>query len=78
MTLSALKIFLDESKRRSKAEHVFGVVKNLFKFRTTEQMQPSFQILIERGYIREEERKTGGRPTKKPLVNPLALKDRSP
>ena len=48
------------------------------KFRTMEQMQPSFQILIERGYIREEERKTGGRPTKKLLVNPLALQGRSP
>ena len=43
------------------------------KFKTVEQMQPSFQILIERGFIREEERKTGGRPTKRVTVNPLAV-----
>ena len=44
------------------------------KFKTVEQMQPSFQILIERGFIREEEKKTGGRPTRKVTVNPLAIK----
>ncbi len=42
------------------------------KFRTVDQMQPSFQILIERGFVREEERKTGGRPTKKVTINPMA------
>ena len=34
------------------------------RFKRMENMEPAIQILTERGYIREEERQTGGRNSK--------------
>ena len=62
---------VENGKAELSRRDLFNVCKG--KFKTVEQMQPSFQILIERGFIREEERKTGGRPTKRVTVNPLAV-----
>lgn len=41
------------------------------KFRQVDNMTPALQTLVERGYIREVEQKTGGRPSKIVIVNPL-------
>lgn len=42
------------------------------KFKHVEEMEPALQTLVEMGYVREDERKTGerGRPSKSILVNP--------
>jgi hypothetical protein len=40
------------------------------KFSTVEDMEPAIYELIERGYIRISQRKTGGRPTEIIFVNP--------
>jgi hypothetical protein len=47
------------------------------KFRRAEDMQPAIDELTERGYIREIEQSTGGRPTRTIFVNPLANKKES-
>jgi hypothetical protein len=41
------------------------------KFKKVEAMEPALQTLIDMGYVREIEQKTGGRPTRKLIVNPL-------
>lgn len=43
------------------------------KFKRVEEMAPALLVLIEMGYIREEENQTGerGRPSKKIVVNPM-------
>jgi len=47
------------------------------KFRCVGDMEPALHTLIEMGYIRDEDVQTGGRPTKKILVNPRAKRDKS-
>lgn len=44
------------------------------KFKTVESMEPGLYMLVDMGYIRLEEVQTGGRPTQKIKVNPLAQK----
>ena len=66
---------VENGKTELSRRDLFNLCKG--KFKTVEQMQPAFQILIERGFIREEERKTGGRPTKRVTVNPLAFNGNS-
>lgn len=46
------------------------------KFGRVEAMEPALQSLTEMGYIRENEVKTGGRPSKKLVVNPLSKSSR--
>lgn len=40
------------------------------KFKRVEDMEPALQALVNMGYVREVEIATGGRPTKKLLINP--------
>ncbi|RGX57035.1 DUF3987 domain-containing protein [Anaerotruncus sp. AF02-27] len=40
------------------------------KFKRVEEMEPSLQVLVGMGYVQEEDRSTGGRPSKKIIVNP--------
>ena len=42
------------------------------KFKKVEAMDPALKTLIEMGYIRAEDIKTGGRPTNKIIVNPMS------
>lgn len=42
------------------------------KFKRMAEMEPAFQVLVDMGYIREETVSTGGRPTKRAVVNPLS------
>lgn len=44
------------------------------RFKTVETMEPGLYMLVDMGYIRLEEVQTGGRPTQKIKVNPLAQK----
>lgn len=44
------------------------------KFKTVESLGPGLYMLVDMGYIRLEEVQTGGRPTQKIKVNPLAQK----
>lgn len=44
------------------------------KFKTVQDMEPGLYMLVDMGYIRLEEVQTGGRPTQKIKVNPLAQK----
>ena len=67
---------MESGKTELSKRDLFNLCKG--KFKTVEQMQPSFQILIERSFIREEEKKIGGRPTKKLMVNPMALNSAKP
>lgn len=45
------------------------------RFKKMEVMEPALQTLAEMGYVRELEQYTGGRPTKKIMVNPLRQKN---
>lgn len=49
---------------------LFNICKG--KFKKMENMAPAVQTLINMGYIREEDQATGGRPSKKIIVNPLS------
>ena len=42
------------------------------RFKRVDEMEPALQILFDMGYLREETIDTGGRPSKKLLVNPRA------
>lgn len=44
------------------------------RFKRVESMEPGLYMLVDMGYIRLEEVQTGGRPTQKIKVNPLAQK----
>ena len=44
------------------------------KFKRVEQMDPALHTLIEMGYVRVVDVSTGGRPTQKIKVNPIAQK----
>lgn len=44
------------------------------KFERVEKMDPALAILKERGYVRIEEKQTGGRSSTRILANPLAVK----
>lgn len=46
------------------------------RFKEAEEMDPALQILSEKNYIRMEIIRTGGRPSKKILVNPRILEDK--
>ncbi len=46
------------------------------KFKRVEDMEPTLQTLVDMGYVREVEEATGGRPTKKLLVNPCDKRDK--
>lgn len=48
------------------------------RFKRVEEMEPALQTLVNMGYIREIEIATGGRPTKKLLVNPCDKRAKSP
>ncbi|MEA4955884.1 MAG: YfjI family protein [Pseudoflavonifractor sp.] len=48
------------------------------KFKTVEELDPVVSMLSEMGYIREIEQKTGGRPSKKLIVNPATKSPKSP
>lgn len=47
------------------------------KFKRVTEMDPALQTLVEMGYVKEFEYTTGGRPTKKLIVNPLSKNSRS-
>lgn len=47
------------------------------KFKKAENMTPALQTLVNMGYIRVEEQSTGGRPSKKIIVNPKSKSSRS-
>lgn len=42
------------------------------RMRSTEEMEPGLKVLVDRGYIRMDKVKTGGRPTEKIIFNPEA------
>ena len=58
----------DEISKRD----LFDICKG--KFKRMEEMEPAVLALVDMGYIREEERKTGerGRPSKNIVVNPMS------
>ncbi len=47
------------------------------KFKKVENMTPALQTLVNMGYVRVEEQSTGGRPSKKIVVNPMSKSSRS-
>lgn len=47
------------------------------KFKRVEAMEPALQTLVEMGYVREMEQSTGGRPSKKIIVNPHTKRSKS-
>lgn len=54
---------------------LFNICKGRFK--RVELMEPALQALITMGYIKETDISTGGRPTKKLLINPKSKSSRS-
>lgn len=47
------------------------------KFKRVVEMEPALQILTEMGYLKEVDCATGGRPSKKLLINPLSKRSKS-
>lgn len=47
------------------------------KYKKVESMEPALQTLVDMGYVREVEQSTGGRPSKKLIINPLTKSTRS-
>lgn len=54
---------------------LFNICKG--KFKRVEDMEPTLQTLVDMGYVREVEEATGGRPTKKLIVNPKSKSSKS-
>lgn len=57
-------------KTAIKKRDLFNICQS--KFKKVENMDPALRALIDMGYIQETEQSTGGRPSIKLLVNPLA------
>ena len=63
-----LKRFISSGKYELKKNDAIQLTRG--KFKSTEEMEPALKVLVDMGYIRREQRQTGGRPSEIILINP--------